>query len=100
MTESVNRPGERVGEGNCFTESHERTDERTDEDSNDGAHNSDRGLRAGEEEAESNSANTAHPHPREVLAHHRKPEIQRLRAILLMSSAPKTKRGDSCDQKE
>jgi hypothetical protein len=97
MSESDNRSEERVTDPNRSSESYVRTDERTDEEPTDRAHIPDRGLRTREENSDSDSEIAHIPHPSEILAHHRKPEMQRLRAILLSSGAkiPKEAKPDA-----
>lgn len=87
MTESVNRSDDRITNGNRLPESHERTDERTDVDPPDRVHISDPPQCTREDEIESDLPISKHPHPRDIPAHHRKPEIQRLRAILRVHGA-------------
>lgn len=89
MSESDNRSVERVTDPNRSSESYVRTDERTNEELGDRGQIPDppNHVREKSDEIDSNSPPENPPHPRDMLAHQRKPGPMKVRAALRTAGA-------------
>lgn len=100
MTESVDRSEDRVAPPDRVSESYVRTDERTNEEPPNPPRILQLGRRVREDDEPDSDSDSQYepvpPHPRDIPAHHRMPEMQRLRAIVHTAGAkiPKEVRDD------